>query len=170
MARRGDQRRRDEVRDQVETQDREMDDKAEQSDDVVSDAETIRDTINELDFGGTVEGMDGVEQSIESASDVTAEEFDRQDEQIEQLQEEVEDHEQELQERSDTDQTDLGRLADASRELRTDVPNQEVIAAKEALIDDDEFLKEQKFEAEQARQESERLQQEHQSRVKAARR
>lgn len=170
MARRGDARSRSEIQDQVETQEQDREQKGEDSELVTVDAETIGQTKDELEGGGTIEGTESAVESVDAAQDVTAEEHERQDEQIEEVQAEIETHEQELQERSDTDQADLGKLSDATSELKTDVATGELIDAKEALIEDDEFLQDQKRQAEEGRQESERIQQEHRSRVNRARR
>jgi len=170
MARRSDVPKRSEVTEKVEQHQSDMHDKAEEMDPVVSDVETVRQTLEDLDLGGTDDGSEQVEQSIESAQDVTVEVFEREDEQLEQVQEENEEHDQELTERTGTVESDLGKISDAGGRITTQETNSELIQAKEAAIRDIEFLQDHERRAREAGQESDRVQQEHRSRVNAARR
>ena len=168
--RRSDVPSRSEVQDRVKKHEDDMREKAEDQEEVVSDAETVQQTLEDLDLGGTAEGADEVEQSIEAAEDVTVEVFEREDEELEQIQGESQEHEQELQERSDATESDLGKVSDASGNITTQETSNELIEAKEAAIHDVEFLDEHEQQAQEARQESDRLQAEQRSRVSAKRR
>ena len=77
-------------------------------------------------------------------------------------------HQGETQERADTTEADLGKVSDASARIETDVAVSELVKAKEAALKDIEFLGEQVERAREAREESERIQQELESRVRAS--
>jgi hypothetical protein len=65
---------------------------------------------------------------------------------------------------------DLGKISDASGRIETDDTVNELINAKEGVLKDIDFIDEHQQIAEEARDESERLQQEHQNRVHGQRR
>ena len=109
MARRGDVPTRGEVTEKVDHSADDMQEKAEEMDKVVEDIETVRQTLEELDLGGTSDGADEVGQSIEAAEDVTVDVFDREDEEVEQLQQDSSEYEGDLHERSDSVESDLGK-------------------------------------------------------------
>jgi len=136
----------------------------------VSDIETIRGTLESLDFSGTMEGSEEVEASINQADDVTVDEFDRQDGEVDDLQKESTEHEGELQERTEAGETDLGKLSDASGQIETPEAINELVQAKEGALRDIEFLKGQDDRAREAREENERVQQDQQNRARAGRR
>lgn len=170
MARRGDVPTRGEVTEKVDHSADDMQEKAEEMDKVVEDIETVRQTLEELDLGGTSDGADEVGQSIEAAEDVTVDVFDREDEEVEQLQQDSSEYEGDLHERSDSVESDLGKISDASGRIETQETTNELVNAKEAAIHDIEFLSEQAQRADEAREESERVQQDHQSRTHTGRR
>ena len=169
MARRGDVPTRGEVTEKVEHNANDMQEKAEDVDKIVEDIETVRQTLEELDLGGTSDGAEKVERSIDAAEDVTVDVFDREDEEVEQLQEDTSEYEDDLGERSDTVESDLGKISDASGRIETQETTNELVNAKEAAIHDIEFLSDQARRAEEARAESERIQQDHQSRAHSGR-
>ena len=156
---------RSEVTEKVEKNKDEMEEKVEELDTIATDTETVRETLDALDFEGTADAASEVEDAIEQAEDVTIEKFDDEDEVLEEVQDETEDHENELQERSDSSQMDLGKISDASGRIETDDTVNELINAKEGVLKDIDFIDEHQQIANDARDESERLQQEHRSRV-----
>jgi hypothetical protein len=161
---------RSEVTERVEKNKDDMEEHVEELDTIASDFETVEKTLSELEFGGTADAADEVEDVFEQAEDVTIEKFDEEDEVLEEVQDETEDHENELQERSDSSQMDLGKISDASGRIETDDTVNELINAKEGVLKDIDFIDEHQQIAEEARDESERLQQEHQNRVHGQRR
>ena len=161
---------RSEVTERVEKNNDEMEEKVEELDTIATDTETVRETLDALDFEGTAEAIDEVEGAIEQAEDVTIEKCDEEDEVLEEVQDETEDHENELQERSDSSQMDLGKISDASGRIETDDTVNELINAKEGVLKDIDFIDEHQQIAKEARDESERLQKEHQNRVHGQRR
>ena len=129
------------------------------------DVETVRQTLESLEFGGTSEGADAVEESISGAEDVAVEVFDREGEELDEVQSENEEYEGELQEHSESDKSDLEKISGAGGSIDTDETVRELMKAKEAALQDADFLAEQIERAKDARDESERVQQEYSNRV-----
>ncbi len=167
MARKSDAPSRGEISEKTDKSRDDMREKEEELDVTATDVETVRHTLDSLDFGGTAEGGNEVEASIEKADDATVEVFDEQDQALEGIQDENEEHQGELQERSDTSESDLGKLSDASAQLETDAALNEFVGAKDAAMQDIEFLGDQVEQARDAREESERVQREQQARVRS---
>ena len=165
MARRGEGVSRNEVTEKVARHREGLQETAKKIEQTVSDLETIRKTLEELDLGGTSEAADEVERGVEGAEDTTVHEFGQESGQLEEVHRDSEEHEAELQERSDRASSDLGRISDASGRIVTDAANRELIPAKEAALRDVEFLSENAKRARDAREESRRLHDEHDRRV-----
>jgi P2-related tail formation protein len=169
MTRRSDTPRRSDVTETVDRSKRDMEEKSQEIEKVVSDVETVRQTLESLDLGGTAEGAEETEQALDSAEEVTVDVFDREDEQLDTKQNETEEYEGNLNERSDTSKSDLGKISDASTQIDTTETTNELVKAKDSAIRDIEFLEGQARRALDARNESERVQNEHQSRVRTER-
>jgi hypothetical protein len=167
--RRSDAPTRSEITEKVEKHETDMEEKTGEIEETVSDVETERDTLESLDLDGTAETAEEVEQAIEGAQDVSAEEFDTESGELEETHNETEEHEEELQERSDTTSSDLGKISDASAKIHSDSANGELIVAKESAMRDIEFLDDEAKQSEDAREQSQRLHEEHERRVSAAR-
>lgn len=168
--RRSDSPRRSEVTEKVEHQKDSMDQKNDELDTIATDTETVRETLEALDFDGTAEGGDDVEEAIEKSEDVTVEIFDGEDETLEGIQSDTEEYEGELHERTDSSESDLDKVSDAAAKIETRDTVDELAHAKEAVSSDIEFLEEQNENAREARNESDRLQEEHRGRVHGGRR
>ena len=160
---------RSEITEKVEKHHEDMDEKGEQLEMDTIDIEIVRETLVELE-GGTAEGFEAEGQAIEAAEDTGIGEFDEDSGELEEVHGESEEHESELQETSDTVSSDLGKISDASAEINSDGVNNELINAKEEAIRDMDYLKEQEDDEQGAREESKRLQEEHQARVNSGRR
>lgn len=137
---------------------------------VASDVETIRHTLDSLEFSGTTEGTDEVENTFMRAEDVTVDVFERKDQDLEEIHHEAESHQVDLQERTDLSETDRERIADAVAKLDTSESVNELSRAQQAAASDIEFLSGQIERAREAKAESDKLQDEYQSRVKSLRR
>ena len=170
MRKRSDTPTRSEVTETVDSHKEEMDDKTVELDTIATDTETVRETLDSLDFSGTSEGTDEVESSIEQAEDVTVEIFEQEDENLEQMQGETEEYENELQERSDSSESDMGKISDAGSKIETPDTVTELDKAREAVANDIEFLDDQNEKAQGAREETEELQQQHRARVQGGKR
>lgn len=160
---------RSEVETTVEGHRTDMQEKGEEIEETVSDVEVEGQTLDEIELGGTAEGADEVEQSIEHAQEVSVGEFEEESREVEEVQQETEDYEGELHERADTTTSDADRISEASGQIHSDAPRNEVEAAKEAAEQDVEFLTEHEQAAQEAREESQQLQDDHQNRVNSAR-
>ncbi|MCY2928059.1 MAG: hypothetical protein NTV86_00920 [Planctomycetota bacterium] len=161
---------RNEVTTRVQEHETDMETKAEDIEETVTDVETERETLDGLELAGTAEGAEGVEQSIEAAGDVSAGEFDSESTELKHIQDESQEQEDDLHERSDTTSSDLGRISDASGKIHSDSANTELVAAKEAAVRDIEFLDDTAKQAQAAREQSQRRHEEHVSRVGTERR
>jgi len=167
MRKRRDVPTRGEVSEKIDRSRADMDEKEEELDTIAGDVETVRQTLESLDGGGTVDGRDAVEAAVENADDVAVDAFDEQDEGLEEVQSENEEFEGELDERSDVSESDLDKLADAGSRIETDGAASELAKAEEAAQRDVEFLEEHSERTRAEREESERAQQEYQARVRA---
>lgn len=163
MTRRKDVPTRHEVSEKTDTTKREMEAKENDLDKIASDVETVRHTLEQLDFRGTAEGSGEVESSIESAEDVTTEVFDREDEGLEQIQQDNKEFEGELEGRRGSSESDLGKISGAKIETKETVS--ELEKAREAALRDIDFLAEQIRRATDARKESDAVQERLQARV-----
>lgn len=168
MARRKDVPTRHEVTEKIENSQREMEGKETDLDKITSDIETVRQTLENLDFGGTAEGIKEVESSIESAEDVTTDVFEREDETLEQLQRDNQEFEGEIEDRRGSSESDLGKIASAKIETKETVT--ELEKAKEAVLRDIDFLADQVGRAIDARKESDAIQERLQARVHTGKR
>jgi hypothetical protein len=165
VARRGDAPSRGEVTEKVDEQRDTMRETEETLETYVGDIETIRQTLESLEGGGTTEGADSVEEHIQEADNVTTDAFDREDEGLERTHEESQEYGGELQERSDSAESDRQQISDAESALKTDDAVGGLREALDAAHEDVEFLKEHFERNREDREESERIQQELQSRA-----
>ena len=134
---------RQEVSGTIETKKKEMAAKENDLDKIATDVETIRQTLEKLDFGGTQEGAEQIERAIESAENVTEQEFEREDANLEKIQDENKEFEGELGNRRGISESDLGKVSDAGARINTKQTINELVKAKEAAMRDIDFLKEQ---------------------------
>ena len=156
---------RGEISETLQKHDQDMTEKNEELDTTAADVETERHTLENLDFGGTAEGTDEVEQSIRAAEDATMEVFERQDQELEGIQAETEHFEDDLLERTGSAESDLGKIADADSRIKTPEGVNELAKATEGTQRDIDFLTEHNERAREARAESERTQEEQTTRV-----
>jgi hypothetical protein len=167
MARRGDVPTRSEVTEKIEINRGQMEAKEIDLDKIAQDVETVRQTIESLDFSGTDEGTNEVESAIESAEDVTKEVFDKEDDNLDQAQDDNQEFEGELQDRSGSSESDLGKISDSGAKIETKETVNELERAKEAVLQDIDFLAEQIRRASEAREKSNTVQERLRSRVHA---
>ena len=157
---------RGEVTEKVKENTEKMEEGVEKLDTVASDTETTRETLESLDFSGTAEGTDFIEEAIEKAEDLTVDIFDGQDEELDEfIDSEVKEHEQELQERTDSSESDFEKVSDAVDQIATDQTKDELERANTEIRDDIEFIDEQQQASQESREENETLQQQHRNRV-----
>jgi len=165
MARRSDVPTRSEVTEKIDTTKSEMEAKETDLDKIASDVETVRRTREQLDFGGTAEGSDEVESSIESAEDVTTEVFDKEGESLDQIQTRNEEFEGKLQDHHESSESDLGKISDTRAKIDTKKSVNELTKVEEAARRDIDFLAEGIRRASDAREQSDDIQRKLQARV-----
>jgi len=107
------------------------------------DIETVRKLIEQIDpGGGTAEGMDQVGQSVDRAEDVAERVFDDHDRELDQVHGENEEYGKEVDDRRRVSETNLGRISDVTAPLKTQDAVCEIRAAKEAMLQDVDVLRE----------------------------
>jgi len=156
---------RGEVTEKIETGKKEMEIKEVDLAKIVTDVETVRQTLEQLDLSGTAEGVEEVEASIRNAEDVTEGVFDREDNDLESIQAVNHEVEEGLQERRGLSESDLGKIEDANSRIETMETVNEFVRAKQAALHDIDFLSDQISRASEAREKSDEVQDRLQSRV-----
>jgi hypothetical protein len=159
---------RGKVTEQVESKQTDMRERANQIEEHVADTETARETLEQLE-GGTQDGADEVTQSVEAAREVSVGEFEQDSEELERVHSESQEFEGELREHADDATSDVEKISDASGQIHSESVGQELGRAREAAERDVEFLKEHEERAVEAREESQRVHEEHRDRGDAAR-
>ena len=144
-----------------------MEEKESDLDTIASDVEAVRETREKLDFGGTQEGAEELDLSIDEAEDVTTEVFETEDENLEEIQSENEEFEGEIQEGRDSSDSDLGKVVEVSVRVETKETINELLTAKEALMRDIDFLAEQIHRASDNRERSNETQETYRDRVRS---
>jgi hypothetical protein len=170
MTKRGELPTHSDVEETVQEHDEKMSEKIEELDVLTEDTETVRGTRDGLDIEMTEEGVEAMMDSVDEAEDETVELFDTEDGNLEEFQSEAEDYANELDERHDTAESNLGELSDASAQIETAETVGKLADAKTSVLEEMDFLQENNQEAEEAREESERAQQELEARINAGRR
>ena len=165
MEKKGDLPKRHEVIEKVDLNGKDMGEKEDNLDKVASDVETVRQTLENLDFGGTQDGSEQVERAIENAESVTVEVFDGQESQLDQIQNDNQEFEGELQDRRGSSESDLGKLSDSSTRTETEETVNELLKAKESVLRDIDFLAEQIDRARVAREKSDAIQENLKARI-----
>jgi hypothetical protein len=158
MAKRKDVSSKGEVTERIEKSKKEMEGKEVDLEKIAADVATVRQTLEKLDFGGTAEGADQLEKTIESAENVTTEVFEREDENLERIQSNSKQFEGEIKERRNTSESDLGKISDGSAKIETRETTNELLRAKEAVLRDIDFLADQINRASDARKKSDNVQ------------
>ncbi|MBL7106470.1 MAG: hypothetical protein ISS77_02520 [Phycisphaerae bacterium] len=170
MANKSDLPTHNEVEETVEDFDNQMDEKEEELEVLTEDTETVRDVHEQLDLETTAEGTEQLESLVDAAEDETVEIFDQEDNDLEGIQEETQDYANEIDDRHDSAQSDLEKLSDASSQIRTTETINELANAKASVLEEMDFLKDNNQRAEDAKAESEQVQQDLQSRINSGRR
>lgn len=158
------------VNERIDIGKKDMQEKETDLDKIASDVEKVRQTITKLDFGGTAEGTEQLENSIEKAEDVTASVFDAENEKLEHIQHKGEEYETEIEKREATSKSDLEKISSTSAKINTKETINELVNAKEAVLRDIDFLAEQIKRAKETREKSDATQRQLEERVNRDRR
>lgn len=149
---------RGQIEGKIEKKKDEMKEKEVILDNDASDIETIRRTLSELHSEGPREDVEQVERHIETAEDVTEQDFNKEDESLEKIQAEGKEFEGEIEGRKESSEADVGKIEDASAEFKTREAKQEFEKVKAAALEGIDFLEGQEKRASNAREESEAIQ------------
>jgi hypothetical protein len=163
---------RSEITEQISENSEKMHEQIEDLDTAAADSETVQGTLESLDrdsAGGTSDAAAEVQSAIERAQDVATEIFNQEDAELDDIQNEAEQYEGEIQERTEASQSDQERVSDAAGNIDRQETAGELEKARDAIASDIDFLEDQHEQAKSAREETERLQQDHGSRVKGRR-
>ena len=158
-------RSRGEIQEQIDQSGYDMEETGTELERKSQDVGTVRNTLQNLERGGTADGFDAVEVAIGGAEDVAIESYERTDETLETLQAADEQVGDEIRQETETVESNLEHVSEGSSKLETDEPVNEMVRVKEELLRDEEFLNEQRERAETARNDSEEAQQQFRSRV-----
>ena len=157
------------VKERVDVSKKDMQEKETDLDKIASDVERVRETITNLDFGGTAEGTQQLESSIEKAKDVTASVFDKENDELEQIQHKGKEYETEIDKRETTSKSDLEKISSTSTKIETKETINELVNAKESILRDIDFLSGQIERAKDAREKSDAAQRQLEERVNRGR-
>jgi hypothetical protein len=165
MKTRSDAPSRNEIREKRDGYERNMEEKEIHLDEIASDVETVRRTLESLDFRGTSEGAEEVESAIESAEDITERHFEQEDHELEQIQQQNQELESELQDRKDSSESDVEKVSNAAGSTKTSEAVREFEKARGAALQDISFLLEHLDRAQVARGKSDAAQERLRGRV-----
>lgn len=149
---------RHEVSEKIESGKKDMDGREINLEKIASDVDTVRRTLENLDFGGTIEGSEQVEHAIERAENVTTDVFSREDEGLEKAQKDIEGFEREIRDHQKTSESDLNKVSETKSRIKTKETVHELEAAREVAVRDIDFLIKQIERAREAREKSNSIQ------------
>ncbi|MDY6838834.1 MAG: hypothetical protein SWH78_12765 [Thermodesulfobacteriota bacterium] len=170
MAKRRDIPSRRDVNERLECDKRKMEAKETDLDKIASDVETVRRTLERLDFRGTAEGSREAEESIEGAEDVATDAFDKEDGALERIQTHNREFGAELDDRKGASESDLKKVTDVTASINRNEVGDKLKKAKEAVLSDVNFLAAQIERARAARERSDAIQERLKGRVQKGRR
>lgn len=160
---------RQEVTERITNDGKEMEIKESDLDRIATDVETVRRTIESLDFGGTAEGAEQLEHAIEGAEKVTEDVFEKENENLEQVQVVSEAYESKMDDHRGVTESDLGKVSNDSAQIETNETINALIRAKEAVLKDIDFLTDQVKRAHEAIEKSDDHQRQLEERVQKGR-
>lgn len=159
-----------EVTEQIASDRKEMETKEGDLERIAGDVETVRRTIESLDFGGTAEGAEQLERAIEGAEKVTEDVFGREDENLEQVQAASETYEFKIDNHRGLAESDLGKVSENSAQIETKETINALAQAKETVLKDIDFLSDQVRRAHEAIEKSDAHQKQLEERVQQGKR
>jgi hypothetical protein len=129
------------------------------------DIEVIKNTLKKMDFGGTNEGFDEINQHIEIAEDITKDAFDEKDDLLEQKQGDSDEFKNDLSGKNELSEKNLNKVSDVKSEIKTKDTMNELEKAKQAVLKDINFLSDQIDRASRERERSDIIQQQLRARI-----
>ena len=167
MVSRSDTPTQGEVCERVEAHDRDMGEKIEDIEKSVEDLETVRHTLEQLEFAGTREGADDVERSIDDAEQSSDRDYDRKSDELGEIQGETEKDADEFDDRGERSDSDARSIESGEGQITGLDAKAEFDRAKQRALEDVGFLKEQTQRALESIEESRRVHEGLESRAKS---
>jgi len=143
-----------------------MDSQSDALEKTVEEVETIRDVLAKLEFNGTSDGAEKIEQSVEGAEDATEQIFDQQDRELDETQESNKEFKEEMEGKETSSESDLGKLSDAGGRLENESAVKEFLSAKNEALRQIDILKSVVDRSRQAGEKSDLAQRGFQDRVR----
>jgi len=129
------------------------------------EVEAVRDTIGKLDFGGTLEAGEHLEDDMGEVEDAAMEVFDKEDGKMEDVEGENEDIEESLTETMEGNEAEQEKLEGLRPDIETDVTRRKIEEAMQTIVKDVEFFADQIVQAIEAREQAKRTQEDLKGRV-----
>ena len=132
---------RQELTDRREKQSERMKDLHVELERKAEDLSTVRQLLEDLDLSGaTAEGSELIRESVDRSEAVTEDLFDADDQELDAVHEDGNEYQNEVAERKSITESDLGRTVDDTASLETQETIDAIREAKEAEVQDVEFL------------------------------
>jgi len=152
----------------IESDRRDTQEKNEENEKAVSDAQVERNTLDSID-GGTSEGCDEACGHIREALEVvTSGEFEQGSNELNELHNEIEKHKENIQEGVERANNDIGNIEGAISQLSSDSASGRLEAARETALGDIELLERSDAEEEEIERQSAELNQKQKEQLQAA--
>ena len=155
------------IESRIETDRKDTQEKNDENEKAVLDAQIERSTLDSID-GGTSEGCDEVSDNIKEAQDVTSGEFEQGTSELNEIQNGIDEHKEQIQEGVERANTDIGNIEGAIAELSSDSAAGRLESAKESARRDIELLERSDDEEEDIERQSTELNTEQQQRLRSA--
>ena len=147
-------RSRGEISEEVESNNEQISEKAEIIEAKASDVEVEHQSLESLELSGTSEGVECVQQHIETAREISEQEFTEESDQLEQLHEQTEESENLLTEQSESVTGDIEKISEVAETLSSDSAAEQFTEARQTAEQDVEFLNVHKEKLQQIRNDS----------------
>ena len=162
MRTRTETRSRGEISGRVDRTAEDMDSRGADLEDRRSEVQSLREAVENMDFGGTSDAIEIMENALDNAEKVVVDTAERQSEELDEVQADNAEHGDELQDRADADRGDAENISDVSSGISIGESVNELTRARDKLLEDFDFLDDALKRAQEAGERSE----EHQNKVR----
>ncbi|MBT3379364.1 MAG: hypothetical protein HN742_26430 [Lentisphaerae bacterium] len=156
--RRGESTSRDDIRETVDRTEEDLDSRGTELEVLKVDVETVRNAVERINWGGTSDAVEIMESAVDGAEQAVIDTHGRQTAELDEVQAENAEHGDELGERSDVDREDADHISDTAGGVSTQESVNELTRARDAVLQDIDFLLEQIDRAQTAGERSQELQ------------
>lgn len=166
MRKKRDTSSRREITEKTEANLCEMDTREKSLTETVSDIDTVRKTIENLNFNaGTTEANEQVEQHIKGAEVETVTEFNQENELLDQAHDVSQEIKRDLTDHSDSSESNLNEISDTGKQIDIQRAVDKLEMARKEVLQDLDFLKDQIEQTTRAKEKSDIAQKKLQERV-----